>query len=249
MRGLLRQDRKDILTAIGFVWKVSSRKGELILEDDSDEHAVWCFRFRELVEFQKNHGVFPKTCVGGNNTGSLVEWATEQRKLLATGKMEELKAQRLAAIGFCSDNESQMWEINYQLLLKAGYNSIYSLKDPGLSHWVICQRYLHRKGTLSTQRKMKLFEVAGFSWDSSPLNLPKPEPKHVVKEKERRKKDLKGKRQTKPTMVVKKETNTQQKAAMVEASRPDSPATTVASESSEGEGALGLLAMASHKMN
>ena len=33
---------------------------------------------------------------------------------------------------------------------------------------------------------MKFFEINGFTWDSSPLNLPKPEPKHIQKARKRR---------------------------------------------------------------
>ena len=183
MRGLLRQDRKDILTNIGFVWKVASRKGELKLHENADSQARWAYCFRQLVEYKNEHGDFKVPTTGAK--AGLGMWAVEQKKLMQTGTMDEMVAQRFAAIGFCSAGEQKVWEKNYQELLKVGYTSIYTLADPCLSHWVICQRYLYKKGNLSNERKMKFFEVNGFAWDSSPLNLPKPEPKHILKARKR----------------------------------------------------------------
>ena len=228
-RGLLRQDRKDILDNIGFVWRVTSRKGELKLEEDSDANAVWCYRFRQLVEYKKNHGTFPSA--GSSDVDSSVrEWAEEQKKLMVSGKMDEMRAQRFATIGFCQDGEAEMWEMNYQKLLRNGFNSIYSLDDACLSHWVICQRYLHKKGLLSKERKIKFFEVQGFSWDSSPLHLPQPEPKHVTKEK--------GRRQNSQTK------KTKEQKVNIEASE-----TTTRGSEGESSGGLGLLAIVSQSQH
>lgn len=181
MRGLLRPDRKEVLSFIGFVWKVSSRKGELPKPANADSQFV-C-RFRQLVDHKKEKGFFPTPESHG---GELGKWAGEQKKLMREGKMEETRAQRFAVIGFCNAGEEQIWEENYQRLQQAGYNAIYTLEDPQLSHWVICQRYLYRKGMLAQGRKMSLFDIPGFQWDSRPLNLPQPEPKHVIREKQRK---------------------------------------------------------------
>lgn len=240
-RNLLRKPRKDLLVSVGFVWKVASRKGKLILENDADAHARWCYRFRELVEFQKaNNGSFD--IPNAHVKDSLGHWAAEQKKLMIAGKLDEIKAQRLATIGFCDAGEETLWEKNYQKLRKAGFNSIFSLQDPGLCHWVMCQRYLHKKGKLSNERKMKFFEVPGFMWDSSPLNMPEPEPKHVLKERERsnnnnssqRKKPAQKQRPTKSstTKTTKKMNNSADDSANTETE-------------SEEEACVGLLAMAS----
>jgi len=183
MRGLLRQDRKDILTNLGFVWKVYSRKGELKLQEDADDQAKWAYKFRQLVEYNNEHNSFDVPTTGLN--AELGVWAQEQKQLVLAGEMDEMSAQRFAAIGFCTAGEQALWDKNYQALLTVGYTSIYTLSDPCLAHWVICQRYLYKKGQLSDERKSKLFEVNGFSWDSSPINLPKPEPKHILKAKKR----------------------------------------------------------------
>lgn len=184
MRGLLREDRKEILTNIGFVWKVTSRKGELQLQENADDKARWAYFFRQLVEYKNEHGNFDVPTTG--EKGELGLWAVEQKQLLQLSKVDERMAQRFAAIGFCTAGEEKIWEKNYQELLAAGYSSVFTLSNPCVSHWVICQRYLYKKGTLSKERKMKFFEINGFTWDSSPLNLPKPEPKHIQKARKRR---------------------------------------------------------------
>ena len=180
MRGLLRQDRKDILSQIGFVWKVSSRKGEL--PEPTDDDSRFYHHFRQLIEYKKAHGSYPES-----HHGDVGKWATDQKQLMAAGKLEEMKSQRFAVIGFCNDGEDEIWMRNYQKLQQNGYHSIVTLEDPMLTHWVICQRYLHKKGLLVDERKTKFFDIPGFVWDSTPINLPQPEPKHATKEKTKKK--------------------------------------------------------------
>ena len=208
MRGLLRDDRKEILTNIGFVWKVVSRKGELQLQEDADAQARWAYFFRQLVEYKNEYGNFNVPTTG--DKAHLGAWALEQKKLLQVeGNVDEMMAQRFAAIGFCTAGEEKLFEKNYQDLKAAGYTSIYTLANPCLSHWVICQRYLYKKGTLSKERKMKFFEINGFTWDSSPLNLPKPEPKHILKARKRR---LGAKQPAEPTKPAAKKQKVASKA-------------------------------------
>lgn len=222
MRGLLRQDRKEILDHIGFVWKVSSRKGELPTPEG--EEALFMYRFRELIEHHKTFGIFPE-----GQHGEIGKWAKEQKALMETGKLDDMKAMRFAAIGFCTAGEERIWDENYAKLLQKGYSSIFSLEDLKLSHWVICQYYLTKKGRLPTERKMKFFEIPGFQWDSTPINLPQPELKHVMNQKAKKK----------PATKVEKKV------------QEEDPATT-SSESEEDDGIetakgnyVGLLAIAS----
>jgi hypothetical protein len=199
MRGLLREDRQEILSIIGFVWRVASRKGELPEPPQNDDEALFLYRFRELIDHKKEFGIFPE-----NQHGEVGKWAAEQKQLMKAGKVEETKVQRFAAIGFCDAGEGQIWEENYERLRRKGYNSIFTLEDPRLSHWIICQRYLFKKGKLSTERKMKFHEIPGFEWNSSPILLPAPEPKHAMKEKARKniakawKKEVKKEQQEDP---------------------------------------------------
>lgn len=228
MRGLLRDDRKELLVNIGFIWKVASRKGELQLQEGADAQARWAYFFRQLVEYKNEHRNFNVPTTG--DKADLGAWALEQKKLLQTaGMVDEMMAQRFAAIGFCTVGEEKLFEKNYQDLMKAGYTSIYTLANPCLSHWVICQRYLYKKGTLSKERKMKFFEINGFTWDSSPLNLPKPEPKHILKARKRA-------QQAEPTKPAAKK---KQKVAAV-ASKVNPADDDTASES-EGEDSLLLV--------
>ena len=224
MRGLLRDDRKEILTNIGFVWKVASRKGELQLQENADEQTRWAYFFRQLVEYKSEHGSFEVPTTGDH--GELGRWAAEQKRLLQLGSVDERMAQRFAAIGFCDFGDEQIWEKNYQKLLAAGFSSIYTLSNPCVSHWVICQRYLYKKGTLSQERKMKFFEINGFNWDSSPLNLPKPEPKHIQKARKRRL----GAKQTSSTKPAAKK-----KQKLVAAVSKSNPADEDTASESEGE--------------
>ncbi|CAB9509845.1 helicase [Seminavis robusta] len=262
MRGLLRHDRRDILSAIGFVWKVNSRKGQLILEDGADDNSQWAYNFRQLVEYKEMHGSFP----AAGMDAPLSLWADAQRSIMEEGDMEEMRAQRLAAIGFCRDGEDEIWDTNYAKLQAQGYNSIYTLEDSCLSHWVIIQRYLYKKGQLHQDKKMQLFDIPGFVWDSSPLNLPKPESKHVLKEKQRRnsnssnnnkenKKPSKGKKKVVATPLEEQRQTTSTISAP-ENKKPikkripyvvasSTPSIATSTPANEIEGFCGLLAIAS----
>jgi Helicase associated domain len=257
MRGLLREDRREILSRIGFVWKVNSRKGELTIGEEADDKTQWGFSFRQLVEWKNSHGSFPVDSPFAEQD-FLAQWASEQRQWMIAGELEESKAQRLAAIGFCDAGDDKIWDTNYGKLQRQGYESIYSLQDPCLSHWVILQRYLYKKDKLLPERKMLLFDIPGFAWDSTPLNFPKPitkpESKHILKEKQRNVCHPNEKENKKPSLykINSKETTAFGTATTLEKSKPvkkrkpvfvDSSSLTTQAE--ENEGFCGLLAIAS----
>jgi hypothetical protein len=178
-RNLLRDDRKALLDEVGFVWKVGSKIESVTAT--RTETAKWNKFFRRLIEFKRLHNSFDVPCT--DEEGALRMWCEEQKQLMRMGSLEEMRAQRLIAIGFCTTGEEKIFDNNYAKLkafAEENDNSeceIVTLEDPELALWLICQRYLHKKRLLAPEREQMLTSL-GVELDSTPIHMPLQEPKY-----------------------------------------------------------------------
>ena len=81
----LREDRKDLLEALEFVWNV-------------EQHCEWNFQYNKLVEFQRKNGqciIVPEDI----DNQALAIWVVEQRTRCTNNKMQQERKELLDKIG------------------------------------------------------------------------------------------------------------------------------------------------------
>ena len=83
--GSMREDRRDLLNQLGFVWNQRNR-------------TPWIEKYEELKSFKKEHGhcLVPKT----SSTDTLRTWVQNQRASFARGSLRQDKKDLLDEIGF-----------------------------------------------------------------------------------------------------------------------------------------------------
>jgi hypothetical protein len=173
---ILRQDRKELLDKIGFVWNVGRKVGKTdaaAITSRTQPH--WDAIFERLVEFKQMNGhpnVPQRFKIGDLALG---DWVSRCRMLWKDGELDSQRAQRLREIGLePAKDVNQSWNEKYEKLKayqeKHGHCRIVvhgpKVQDRQLAIWVVTQRKCQKKDTLLPDRKAKLDEI-GFVWQGS----------------------------------------------------------------------------------
>jgi hypothetical protein len=163
-REILRQDRKELLDKLGFVWRVDKADA-----DASLTQRKWDQMLERLVEFKQTNGranvprSFKKWGLG--------RWVSDQRNDGRKGEMDPRRAPRLLAIGLDFDPR---WKENFERLeaykKKNGHCNVSAtganVEDAKLLGWVKNQRSFRENGFLLPKRNTQLDEI-GFVWQAS----------------------------------------------------------------------------------
>jgi hypothetical protein len=169
----LRQDRKEKLDQIGFIWRKTKVKKCATTNHDKK----WKEMYDKLVEFHAEHGhtIVPR----GYSDSKLHCWTMTQRLYHRQERIQEKRKKCLEDIGFVwkidpYDAESGLyqrhWDEMFERLVRFkeshGHSQVKVLQDPALGHWVQVQRKLYRmllyRGDgprLTAERKQRLDSI------------------------------------------------------------------------------------------
>jgi hypothetical protein len=163
----LRQDRKELLDEIGFVWSLNRGSGS------SDER--WVDQYKHVKAFRDEHG----HCNVPKRQGSLGRWVEVQRRFYRNGSLRPDRKELLDEIGFvwiivantellAAAKDSKYWLEQYERLKafrnENGHCNVPSLSEGSLGLWVITQRHTYKKGSMRQERK-ELLEKIGFAFN------------------------------------------------------------------------------------
>ena len=165
--GEIKQQRRDKLDSIGFVWKLRERN------ISSKWEQQWNDKLERLKAYKKEHGdcLVPRCFESDPQLG---QWVQRQRKVHASGKLRQDREEKLNSIGFAwiagetFTEKGKKWEAMFERLQsykeKHGDCLVpqsYS-EDPQLGRWVQNQRL--QIGKLDSTSKNQL-ESIGFVWN------------------------------------------------------------------------------------
>jgi hypothetical protein len=164
----LRQDRKEKLDQIGFIWETrvykSNGEGNATLNDKK-----WKDMYDKLVEFHAKYGhsIVPR----GYSDCKLHVWTATQRVLYKEERIQENRKKSLEDLGFVwkddpYDAESSLyqrhWDEMFERLVRFkeshGHTRVKALQDRELGRWVQDQRRLY-KTRLYAERKQRLDSI------------------------------------------------------------------------------------------
>jgi hypothetical protein len=188
--GTLRQERKDLLDKIGFVWNV--RKGrqkpnaapvpKFDLTSVQNKEESWNQMFARLKAFYEQHG---HTDVQANSDDlELLQWVSLQQNLHKLGHLDEKYEKALREIGLSwelqtlQDNatkndrqmsltrEDELWLSQFRLLCEFqkqhGHTSVPRTGETSaLAQWWFVQQRLLERGRLSEDKKKHLADYLG----------------------------------------------------------------------------------------
>ena len=172
-----KQERRDKLNSIGFVWSVRERG------TSSKQDKKWIETFERLVQYKQEHGdcLVPLRFKEEEKEdspldhASLGRWVSRQRSLRANNKLRSDRRSKLESIGFvwvAGDTLTaceKQWEEKFAKLEK--YRHLHGdclvprhyKEDPALGKWVSNQR--SKRDHLDSDRISRL-ESIGFVWDA-----------------------------------------------------------------------------------
>jgi uncharacterized protein YbgA (DUF1722 family) len=151
----MRQDRKDLLNKIGFVWNVEDHQ--------------WKKQYEKLVEFKRKQGncVVPQKYEEDVTLGT---WVDTQQQFHNQNTIRLDRKDLLDDIGFVWRVENDaLWQQQYEKMVEFKRNNGHCLvpnkykEDKSLGNWVSQQRQFHKRNKLPLKRKDLLDEI-GFVW-------------------------------------------------------------------------------------
>jgi superfamily II DNA or RNA helicase len=133
----------------------------------------WEEGFCRLLKYVEHHGdarVPRSYVIDGCNLGA---WVTGQRSSYTKGRLDAERQRRLEALpGWTWDPHADRWEEGFrQLSLYVGQHGdprvpdSYSVDSFPLAQWVRRQRNFNANGRLSAERRSRLEELPGWTWD------------------------------------------------------------------------------------
>ena len=157
-RGMLSQERIDLLESVGFSW------------EHFDE--AWVARFNELFDYKNENGDCNVPC----SQGPLGMWVGNQRQSYKKGKMSQDRIELLNSIGFGwvlrertrtqSWKLDEQWKTRYtelvQYLIEHGNCNVPNRYGP-LRRWVGTQRDSYKDGSMP-QFRTEYLDSIGFAW-------------------------------------------------------------------------------------
>jgi hypothetical protein len=166
---ILKEERKQLLDDLGFVWEIDHYD-----VDRSLRARQWEEMYNKLQAFKEIHG---HCQIPANYTHdqTLGKWARNQRVFEKTGRLDESRFERLDVVGFDWDPCGSHWNEMYAKL-RAYYEEhghcqipVNYPDDPVLGKWVRNLRMLQAKnGKLSANRVERLNELE-FVWNSNEM--------------------------------------------------------------------------------
>ena len=179
----MRQDRRNLLDKIGFVWKVANHDpadgtSARVAVDDKK----WNDQHEKLVEWRRNNGhcMVPSRY---EQDQTLAYWVIKQR---ATDTMNKLRLDRkdmLDKLGFVwkgqfghnhnhnHNDKDEIWHQSYEKLVEWKRKNGHCIvpqgyeQDKSLGKWVSRQRNRHGRGDMRQNRK-DLLNGLGFVWNA-----------------------------------------------------------------------------------
>ena len=184
----MRQDRKELLDEIGFVWRVDNdlavrRRADKTASDDKR----WHQQYKNLVEFNRKnrHCIVP---IRYDQDKAFGRWVTNQRQLHHNNKMRQDRKELLDEIGFVwrvnnhldvrrganrtaapVSSDDKKWHLQYKKLVafkQKNGNCIVPVsyeQDKPFGCWASRQRTFHSKQKMRGDRK-ELLDELGFVW-------------------------------------------------------------------------------------
>jgi hypothetical protein len=164
----MKQERRDSLNSIGFVWSVREAGRS------SKRDKMWHEKFKMLLQYKQEHGdcLVPKNY---EKDPSLGTWVSTQRNVYANNKLRSDRRSKLESVGFVwVSGESvtayeKKWENLFGKLEQYHRNhgdclvpQLYK-EDSALGRWVNHMR--SRRVELNSERVARL-ESIGFVWDA-----------------------------------------------------------------------------------
>ena len=174
----MRQDRKELLDKIEFVWKV-----DVVVKQARRTADRWHSLYESLVEFkQKNdHCIVPQHYKQNRPLG---DWVRRQRKFLTSNKMQPDRKALLDEIGFVWEvdtftalrlsSDNKIWNLQYKKLVRFERRHEHCRvpteykEDVYLGAWVSIQRKRYIDDKMRLDRKNLLDEL-GFVWKAPTL--------------------------------------------------------------------------------
>ncbi len=163
MPGRLSDDQLETLCGLGFDFGVRQNH--------------WLEMYFELVRYRRRYGHCDVPHYAPGHV-QLSTWVHKQRKRFhqrrprTYSQIPPDQKRRLDGLGFSWDPIRELWEKHFKALLefkRANGHCRVPYNGPGdqeLSHWVVLQRYTHKKGRLPEDRVERLNRV-GFDWSPS----------------------------------------------------------------------------------
>jgi len=163
-KGILRQDRKELLHAIDFCFEIDNLDPSI-----SANQQRWEENFELILEYKQQHGHVNVP----HRDGKLGEWIATQKKAEKDGTLDDSRRERLLQAGFhFAKSREEMWQEQYQKLVQFHQRHGHAMVpkngdgvdgDRTLGHWIMNQRALYREGKLPLERQEKL-EALDFVW-------------------------------------------------------------------------------------
>ena len=146
----------------------------------TDYDGAWEEGLRRLREYIEHHGdsLVPQSyVVDGYKLGS---WVTVQRHKHAKGTLGPERERRLGTLpGWFWDARAAQWEAGFRLLQEyvgrhgdALVPQNYTVDGYRLGKWVNTQRVFRSRGSLDNDRRTRLQELPGWSWQTRPGRVP-----------------------------------------------------------------------------
>lgn len=149
-KGVLPQDRKEILESMGVNWNPVSDK--------------WGAMYKQLLAYRSKYGT---ANVPINGQSDLDAWVSRQRKAQKSGLLSEERIAQLEEVGFDWDPFATQWEymfielINYRA--EHGHVNVPQRPPTPLGRWVRRQRESFKNGKITDAYRENLDGV-GFTW-------------------------------------------------------------------------------------
>lgn len=157
IKGKLRKDRTKKLEILGFDW--------------NPFESQWDEKFEELKAFHKREGHCLVPAQFPENP-QLAKWVPKQRSIYRGGNLSRDKIKKLDQLGFDWDPIETLWNDMYEALRayrkKEGHCRVPKTRSHSennkLGTWVVYQRHMLTKGSLSEDKISKLDKL-GFDWN------------------------------------------------------------------------------------
>eukprot|EP00978_Attheya_sp_CCMP212_P014598 scaffold37308_cov49-Attheya_sp.AAC.1 len=165
---ILKEERKQLLDDLGFVWKIDHYD-----VDRSLRARQWEEMYKKLQGFKEIHG-HCQVPANSKDELTLGQWVRNQRVFEKTGRLDETRFEQLDVVGFDWDPCGSHWNEMYAKLRayheKHGHCQIAITypDDPVLGNWVRNLRVLQAKGKLKDDRVERLNDLE-FVWDSNQM--------------------------------------------------------------------------------
>eukprot|EP00978_Attheya_sp_CCMP212_P000327 scaffold660_cov57-Attheya_sp.AAC.3 len=160
--GTLKEDRKQLLDNLSFVWEIDHYD-----VDRSLRARQWEDMYMKLQAFKKANGHCRIPAIYKDDP-TLGKWARNQRSFEKSGRLDETRFERLDVVGFDWNPWGSHWNAMYEKLRayyeRHGHSHVLFTDpdDPALGKWVRNIRAAKAKGNLNDERIGRLNDLEFF---------------------------------------------------------------------------------------